>query len=80
MEPRAYHSGAAGAPPPLPEPPAVGYTRPKTSSLPATVPGPHWFLMVGEEARNLIVGGGVAPSVHDNTQMLRAILAVVAAR
>lgn len=73
MEPRAYASGAAGTPPRLPATAQVGYPRAASGSDAATVPGPYWFLMNGEEARNLIIGGRIAPSVNDNTQMLQAI-------
>ena len=74
MEPRAYRSGAAGTPPALPPTAVAGYPRAGTPGLPATIPGPYWFFMVGEEARNLTIAGGVAPSSHDRTQLLRAIL------
>ena len=73
MEPRAYKSGAAGTPPVYPSTSQLGYPRAASGDLAATVPGPWWFFMNGEEARNLIIGGGVAPSLGDNTQMLQAI-------
>jgi hypothetical protein len=74
VEPRAYRSGALGTPPALPATAVKGYPRTAGTNAPATVPGPHWFYMIGEEGRNLIIAGGVAPSLRDRTQMLRAIL------
>ena len=76
MEPRAYLSGAAGTPPKFPASSQYGYPRAATGSLDATLPGPWWFYMTGEEVRNLIIKGGVAPSTRDNTQMLQAIIAI----
>lgn len=73
MEPRAYQSGAAGTPPPLPATSVVGYPRSATPTLSATTPGPYWFYMVGEEMRNAIIAGAIVPSTDDNTQLLQAI-------
>ena len=73
MEPRAYQAGAAGTPPELPANSVLGFPRSATTTLPATTPGPYWFYMVGEELRNAIIGGGMAPSPTDNTQLLQAI-------
>lgn len=79
MEPRAYKSGATGEPPPLPASPSSGHPASASGDTPATVPGARWWHMTGEEWRNVIVGGGIAPDPYDNTQMLRAIRNIVAA-
>lgn len=73
MEPRAYKSGAGGTPPGYPSTSELGYPRSESDGLGATLPGPWWFYMTGEEARNLMITGRIAPSPHDNTQMLQAI-------
>lgn len=74
MEPRAYESGAVGTPPALPSTSVVGYPASATTTTPGTTPGPYWFYMVGEEIRNAIVGGGIAPNPYDGTQLLQAVL------
>lgn len=73
MEPRAYQANAAGTPPALPATAVNGYPRGATSTLPATTPGPHWFYMMGEEIRNVIIDGGLVPSPRDNSQLYQAI-------
>jgi hypothetical protein len=76
MEPRAYRSGAAGTPPALPAGAVTGYPKDADSVSGATVPGPHWFYMVGEEVRNLQIRGRQAPAVGAQSQMLAAIKAI----
>jgi hypothetical protein len=73
MEPRAYQSGAAGTPPPYLATSVAGYPRSATPTLKATTPGPHWFYMVGEEIRNVIIDGGLTPDPRDNSQLYQAI-------
>ncbi|HEX7687336.1 MAG TPA: hypothetical protein VF453_06505 [Burkholderiaceae bacterium] len=76
MEPRAYRSGAAGTPPALPASAVTGYPKDADEASGATVPGPHWFYMVGEEVRNLQIRGGQAPAIGAQTQMLAAIKSI----
>lgn len=73
MDPRAYQDSAAGTPPALPSPLLLGYP---TS---ATVPGAYWFHMVGEEVRNAIIRGGIAPDAYATNQLVKAIAAIKAA-
>ena len=73
MEPRAYESGAAGTPPKFPASAVTGFPTAATTTMPATEPGPYWFYMVGEEMRNAIAVGGIAPSPYDNGQLLKSI-------
>ncbi len=80
MEPRAYLSGAAGLPPPFPATSVSGYPQSATETVAATLPGPWWFYMTGEEWRNATISGGIAPSTADNTQLLKAIRAIAAAK
>lgn len=73
MEPRAYESSAAGTPPRLPASAVTGFPAAATTTTPATTPGPYWFYMIGEEMRNAVAAGGIAPSPYDNGQLLQAI-------
>jgi hypothetical protein len=79
MEPRAYRSGAIGTPPALPASAVTGYPKVADGVSGATVPGPYWFYMAGEEVRNLEIRGGQAPAVGAQSQMLAAIKAIGAA-
>lgn len=73
MEPRAYQSDAAGTPPPMLATSVKGYPRAASPTLKATMPGPYWFFMVGEEIRNVIIDGGLTPDPRDNSQLYQAI-------
>lgn len=73
MEPRAYLSDAAGTPPPYLDP-LSGYPMSATTTLPATIPGPWWFYMVGEEIRNFIIASGQTPDPYNSTQLLTGLL------
>jgi hypothetical protein len=79
MEPRAYRSGAAGTPPALPASAVAGYPKDADSVSGDTVPGPHWFYMVGEEVRNLEIRGDQAPAIGAQSQMLAAIKTIAGA-
>lgn len=76
MEPRAYQSGAAGTPPPLPANPVSGYPQSASLTQRPTNPGPFWFYGWGEEIRETIVGAGLTPDPRDNTQLAQAILLI----
>jgi hypothetical protein len=78
MEPRAYQSGAAGTPPALPSELSFGRPRASAAGMPATVPGPYWFFMIGEEVRKVEVEGGQAPDPYDTHQLLPAIVSIIA--
>jgi len=45
----------------------------------ATVPGQDWFNMVQEELLNVITAAELAPSATDDTQLLQAIMRLIAA-
>jgi len=72
MEPRAYESGAAGTPPSFPTV-VSGYPMTATTVLPATIPGPWWFYMVGEELRTFIIKTGQVPDPYYSGQLLQGI-------
>ena len=72
MDNRAYESSAAGTPPAFPAM-VVGYPMSSTSTLPATVPGPWWFHMIGEEMRTFIVKTGQAPDPYNSDQLLQGL-------
>jgi len=74
MEPRAYLSGAAGTPPEFPSTSVSGYPQSATTTLPATIPGPYWYYMVGEEVRNFIISTGQIPDPFNQTQLLQGII------
>lgn len=80
MEPRAYESGAAGTPPAYPVDAVAGYPMTSTTVLPATIPGPYYFYMMGEEIRNAIIGGGIAPDPYNSGQLLVALGNIAASR
>lgn len=48
------------------------------SARPATVPGPDWFNRVQEEICNVITSAGLALDGEDDTQLARAITAMIA--
>lgn len=74
MEPRAYQSDASGTPPLYPTTSVIGFPRTSTTTLPATIPGPWWFYMIGEEVRNAIVKSGQTPDPYHTGQLLQALL------
>lgn len=49
------------------------------ASLPATVPGADWCNMMQAEPLNVILEAGLTPDEEDDTQLLQAILALIAA-
>ena len=73
MEPRAYRSGADGCPPPFLDTSVSGYPRAETPTEAATIAGPYWFFMNGEEIRNATIRGKVRPNRYDSGQLLIAI-------
>ncbi len=77
MEPRAYLSGATGTPPPYLDTSVTGHPQPETPTQAATVPGPRWFYMTGEEVRNVIIGGKLAPDPYNPNQMVVAIKNII---
>lgn len=78
---RAFSSGAAGSPPPVPTSPSVGFAtsgNPGTAT-PATKPGAYWYHMVTEELRKLIVDAGLTPDPTNLSQISQAVQAMIAA-
>lgn len=79
MDNRQFEAGAAGAPPSPPASPSSGYPtngNPATAT-PATKPGEYWFHQLGEEARNVIIAGGLTPNNMVLTQIRDAILQMI---
>ncbi|GAB6127295.1 hypothetical protein [Humidesulfovibrio idahonensis] len=67
--------------PPYTETGTPGYFRsgdPVAATSP-TVPGQDWFNMVQEELLNVIKASGLTPSATDDTQLKKAVLALIAA-
>lgn len=79
---RAFESGAIGVAPTVPAIPSVGFPTGgnPVGGVPATKPGAHWFHMVTEELRALIVAGGLTPSPSVVDQVLQALPAALASR
>lgn len=79
---RAFESGAIGIAPTAPAIPSVGFPTGgnPVGGVPATKPGAHWFHMVTEELRALIVAGGLTPSPSVVDQVLQALPAALASR
>lgn len=79
---RAFESGAIGVAPTVPAVPSVGFPTGgnPVGGVPATKPGAHWFHMVTEELRALIVAGGLTPSPSVVDQVLQALPAALASR
>lgn len=74
MEPRAYLSGAAGTPPIYPTDSVTGFPLTATTTLPATIPGPWWFYMIGEEVRYFIIQTGQVPDPGNSGQLVHGLL------
>lgn len=72
---RAFASGTAGTPPAAPASPSIGYPTPgnPSSGVPATKPGAHWYHMITEEIRAVIVAAGLVPDHEDLTQLKDAL-------
>lgn len=79
---RAFESGAVAIPPTVPAVPSVGFPTGgnPVGGVPATKPGAHWFHMVTEELRALIVAGGLTPSPSVLDQLLQALPGALASR
>jgi len=79
---RAFESGAVVLAPAVPAVPSVGFPTGgnPVGGVPATKPGAHWFHMITEELRALIVAGGLTPNPAVIDQVLQALPAALASR
>jgi hypothetical protein len=79
MEPRNYLANAGATPPAAPGTPSNGYPQAGVPGVSdPTTPGPFWFYKFGEEARAIIVLGGLTPDDETLNQVALAIQAIVA--
>lgn len=71
---RIYESGAVATPPAAPLVPSVGYPQADIPGVQAgTVPGAHWFHMITESLRQVIVNAGLMPDHTDLDLLSKAI-------
>lgn len=49
------------------------------AAIPPTIPGQDWFNMMQEEPINVILAAGLTPDPEDDTQLLQAVLLLIAA-
>lgn len=79
---RAFESGAVVLAPAVPAVPSVGFPTGgnPVGGVPATKPGAHWFHMITEELRAVIVAAGLAPNPAVVDQVLQALPLALASR
>lgn len=79
---RAFESGAVVLAPAVPAVPSVGYPTGgnPVGGVPATKPGAHWFHMITEELRAVIVAAGLTPNPAVVDQVLQALPLALASR
>lgn len=79
---RAFESGAVVLAPAVPAVPSVGFPTGgnPVGGVPATKPGAHWFHMITEELRAVIVAGGLTPDPAVVNQVLQALPLALASR
>ena len=75
MDNRKWYAGASANPPAAPAAPSTGYPTDgdPLASIPATVPGAHWFYQLGEELRAVLAAAGIPPDQASLTQLLTAL-------